>query len=100
MVIDHSMQVSDTTALRLTCREGRAIADATIASLEVDYVQRRETRWTAAGDRGVGARQFAAFIRGILARGAVLKTLKLHPVVGDVPCANQRVDAPENEDAA
>ncbi len=98
LVADY-MQPTETTALRRTCREGRAIADATmtINSLAVEFLQRGETQWT---DVRMGAQQVAAFVRGILSRGARLKKLTLHPVVGDVPCINERRDAPENEHAA
>ncbi len=100
-VVDH-MQLIDMTSLRRTCREGRAVADATIGSLQVTNLQlpAGETRGTDAHIRALDARQFAAFVHGNLARGARLKALTLHPVVRDGPGVNERRDAPENEQAA
>lgn len=100
-VVDH-MQLIDMTALRRTCREIRAVADATIGTLQVTNLQLRgeETQGSVAHSRALDARQYAAFVRGILARGASLKALYLHPIVRDGPGAGERLYAPENEDAA
>ncbi len=94
------MPLREMAGLRATCREGRAIADATISALAVDYVQLGATHGSGAPGIAVGVRQFAAFVRGILSRGAHVKALGLHPIVVGGPGTGQRRDAPENEDAA
>ncbi len=104
------MRLCDVKALRATCCEGRAIADATVSSLAVDYVQQDvqlpETHGSGGRSRGaavgvptVGG--FAAFVRGIHSRGARPKALDLHPsIVGGGPGAGERLDTSENENAA
>ncbi len=100
-VVDH-MQLIDMTSLRRTCREARAVADATIGTVLVTnlHLPAGKTQGSVAHSRAWDARQFAAFVRGILSRGATLESLHLHPVVGDGRAARERRDAPENEDAA
>ncbi len=108
-VVEH-MQLCDMKALRATCREGRAIADATVSSLAVDYVQQdvqpQETH--GSGGRGGAAvglrtvREFTTFVRGILSRGARPEALNLHPIIvgGRRGQDGERRDGPENVNAA
>lgn len=98
-VVKH-MQLREMTALRATCREGRAIADATIGALKVDYVRLRPTHGSSSRQGAVDIRQYTAFVRGILSRGAHVESLELHPIVVGGPGVGARRDGPENEDAA
>lgn len=106
-LVVEGMQLSDMKALRATCRESRAIADATIGSLGVDNVQLCGTH--GSGGRSEAAldvptvREVADFVRGIVSRGACPQALTLHPVVvvgGGGPGAGERRDGPANENAA
>ncbi len=104
------MELCDTKALRATCREGRAVADARISALALEHVQQDvqlpETHGSG-GRRGAAegirtVREFATFVRGILSRGARPTALTLHPIIvgGGGPGAGELWDGPENENVA
>ncbi len=102
--VTEGMQLCDVKALRVTCREGRAVADARISALALDYVQQDvqlpETTRGTGGRRGAAegirtVREFTTFVRGILSRGARPTALTLHPIM-----VGERRDGPENENVA
>ncbi len=59
--------------LRATCREARAIADGSGSSIAVDQLEQHRTPGSA--------EELAAFVRGMLLRGARPSKLTLHPWV-------------------